>query len=102
MNKFFKKIHIIVKINLFKVAYNLKLKKIFCLLYRLYDKSVMQAEPLLFINIIDIGTLHHHQHQSMQIFLHSKCQIYVLCISMTQFFPSNIPPILTKVRNESQ
>ena len=54
-----------VKIDLVEVVYYLKLFQTdIHLLSKQYDKSVAPVEPLLFLNIIDIGTFHFlHQHQ---------------------------------------
>ena len=51
---FFYILNLTVKIDLVVVAYHLKIKQVFHLLSKLYDKSVSPADLLLFINMIDI------------------------------------------------
>ena len=49
--------HLYFRIDLVEVVYSLKFKLVLYLLSKLCDKSVTLAEPLLFLNMIDIRTL---------------------------------------------
>ena len=60
----FSKFQLAVKIYIVELFYYLKFKQLFHLLFKLCDKSVPPAEPLLFLNMIDVNALHlRHQHQ---------------------------------------
>ena len=47
-----------VIIDLANVIYYLKMEQVFHLLFNLCDIGVMLSEPLVFLHIVDIGTLH--------------------------------------------
>ena len=50
--------HLAVKIDLVEVVYDIKLKQVFPLLSKPYDKSIMAVEPLVFLNMIDVEMFH--------------------------------------------
>ena len=61
--KLFKKNYSTVKIHLVEIINYLKFFQLFNLLSKLCDNSVMLAEPLLLLNMIDILRLHlFHRH----------------------------------------